>query len=368
MEEPIVPQAPSRTRKKPSYPIGPDLRAYLLKFRRERDLPVTYERLRHFHEAVPLMDSEGRNTLWESVAYRSEEMTALNEDLKRIYALLRVDGDFSVMQHLYIDRVDFCSFGNSMPFRIRIVNAYNDNPDYFYIKQADASRIYGLELEHLLSPNRLNFITHGRTLVEEHIAGLPGDLFISRWLESPELKPIRIAKELVKFNERCFVRLLGDMRSYNYVVVLTPDFEGWQVRIRAMDFDQQSHHGRKNFYLPQFFKENNLIAKFCAKHLHPETAHQYQREEQTLMLARAELASARLSSLLIAMEHDPIAPVENVHSLREGLAEHFKSDRYLRCESMGALVRENLEMLRHQHGMGSGSPGPKVGATAPSGP
>lgn len=105
------------------------------KFRRERELPVTYERLRDFHASVPLLDAAGRNTLWETVAYRAEDMPALNEGLKLIYALLRVNGDFSVMEHLYIDRVDFCSFGNSTPFRIRIVNAYNDNQDYFYIKK-----------------------------------------------------------------------------------------------------------------------------------------------------------------------------------------------------------------------------------------
>ena len=337
---------PARTPKKPSYPIGGDLRAYLRKYRRERELPVTYERLRNFHETIPLVDNEGRNTLWESVAYRAEEMTALNEGLKRIYAILKVDGDFSVMQHLYIDRVDFCSFGNSTPFRVRVVNAYNDNQDYFYLKKADASRVYGLELEHLLSPNRLNYLTHGDTLVEEHIAGIPGDVFIERWLHSKELKPVRIAKELVKFNERCFVRLLGDMRSYNFVVVITPDFEGSQIRIRAMDFDQQTHHARKNFYLPQYFRDNKPLALFCAQNLHLKTARQYQREEQTLILQRAELASSRLNALLGAMVADPIAPRENVVALREGLAEHFQSDSYLRCESMGALVRENLESLR----------------------
>ena len=349
-----VPQQ-ARTQKKPSYPIGEELRGYLRKFRRERQLPVTYEQLRGFHEAIPLMDPDGRHTLWESVAYRSEEMTALNEGLKLIYALLRVDGDFSVMEHLYIDRVDFCSFGNSTPFRIRIVNAYNDNPDYFYIKKADASRVYGLELEHLLSPNRLNFLTHRNTLVEEHIAGIPGDIFSLRWLDRPELKPIRIAKELVKFNERCFVRLLGDMRSYNFVVVITPDFEGSQVRIRAMDFDQQSHNGRKNFYLPQFFKENATLVKFCDKHLHRQTALQYQREEQSLILHRAELAASRLTRLLEVMQGDPIAPTENVETLRAGLAEHFQSDTFLRCDSMGALVRENLAALRRQISPGTAS-------------
>ena len=355
MDATTDPFGPVRLQKKPSIPIRDDLRDYLKQYRRERELPVTYERLRDFPESVPLMDAEGRNTLWETVAYRAEDIPALNEDLKRLYALLRVDGDFSVMQHLYIDRIDFCSFGNSTPFRIRIVNAYNDNPDHFYIKRADASRLYGLELEHQLSPNRLNFLTSGATLVEEHIAGIPGDIFITRWLDRPELRPIRIAKEMVKFNERSFVQLLGDMRSYNFVVVITPDFEGSQIRIRAMDFDQQSHNGRKTFYLPQFFKDNRPLVAYCTKHLRRETAFQYQREEQTLILARAELSAVRLNALLTTMEGAALAPPENVHSLREGLAGHFKNDRYLRCESMGALVRENLATLRHniQHGLGA---------------
>jgi hypothetical protein len=277
-------------------------------------------------------------------------MPALNEALKQVYAILKVDGDLSVVNHLYVDRVDFCTFGNSTPFRIRIVNAYNDNQDYFYVKKADASRVYGLELEHLLSPNRLNFLTHGTTLVEEHVVGIPGDTFISRWLHHKELRPIRVAKELVKFNERCFVRLLGDMRSYNFVVLLTPDFDDWQVRIRAMDFDQQSYNGRKNFYLPQFFKENASFALFCAKHLRPETAKQYQREEETLMLQRAQLASERLGLLLHDMARDPIAPIEKVHQLREGLADYYGRRDYLRCESMGALIRENLESIRRNTG------------------
>jgi len=348
----------ARTRKKPSYPVRDDLRGYLRKFKRERELPATYERLRGFHEGMPLSDAAGRPTLWDSVVYRAEEMAALNEDLKRIYALLKVDGDFSVMQHLYIDRIDFCTFGNSMPFRIRIVNAYNDNQDYFYIKKADASRVYGLELEHLLSPNRLNFLTHGATLVEEHIPGIPGDVYIADWLRRSDPKPIRVAKEMVKFNERCFVRLLGDMRSYNYVAVVTPDFEDSQIRIRAMDFDQQSYHGRKNFYLPQFFKENAPVVEFCSRHLHLRTALQYQREEQTLMLQRAEVAANRLNQLLAAMSGDDIAPAAHVRMLREGLADHFKSKGYLRCETMGALVRENLKILRHLVARTTGTPGP----------
>jgi len=334
------------TRKKPSFPVRAGLRGYLSKYKRERDLPITYERLRDFHEVIPLTDADGKPTLWDTVIYSASEMHELNEALKQVYALLKVDGDFSVMRHLYVDRVDFCTFGNSTPFRIRIVNAYNDNQDYFYIKKADASRIYGLELEHLLSPNRLNFISHGTTLIEEHVAGIPGDVFITRWLNGRDLRPIRVAKELVKFNERCFARLLGDMRSYNFVFVVTPDFEDAQLRIRAMDFDQQSYDGRKNFYLPQFFVENAQLSKFCAKHLREETAHQYAREEQTLLLQRAELASLRLSFLLHEMAADPISTPEKIASLRAALAQHYQRKEYEACESMGALVQENLKSLR----------------------
>ncbi len=346
-----MPQQPRATLRKPSFPISGDLRSYLRRYKRERELPVSYERLRAFQEVIPLTDETGKPTLWDTVIYDSNEMPALNEALKEVYALLKVDGDLSVVSHLYIDRVDFCTFGNSTPFRIRIVNAYNDNQDYFYIKKADASRIYGLELEHLLSPNRLQFLTHDDTLVEEHVAGVPGDIFIERWLgQRKELKPIRVAKELIKFNERCFVRLLGDMRAYNFVFVVTPDFEEAQLRIRAMDFDQQSFDGRKNFYLPQFFKENAPLVHFCTKHIRTETALQYQREEQTLILQRASLASERLGLLLHDMARDTLAPAEKVKSLREGLAQHYGRDDYLRCESMGALVRENLESIRRHIG------------------
>ena len=63
----------------------------------------------------------------------------------------------------------------------------------------------------------------------------------------PSTNKIRLAKEFVKFNERCFVRLLGDMRTYNFVVDITPDIEDFQYRIRAIDFDQQAMKAEKIF-------------------------------------------------------------------------------------------------------------------------
>ena len=239
-------------RKKLFFPVHAALRKYLKIHGREVALPVSYNDLTHFSYSVPVLDQSGRDTLWEKALYDMNDWNHLRENLLKLYAILKTEGDFSFTKHLDLARIDYCSFGNSHPFRIRIVNRFNDNYDHFYVKQEDASRVYGLELEDMLSPNRIMFLTGNNTLIEEHIPGLPGDVYIKKYMIAPETNKIRLAKEFVKFNERCFLRLLGDMRSYNYVVNVLPDIEDFQYRIRAIDFDQQSYEGRKNFYVPQF--------------------------------------------------------------------------------------------------------------------
>jgi hypothetical protein len=192
----------------------------------------------------------------------------------------------------------------------------------------------------------MHFFTSQDTLVEEHVMGIPGDTFGERWLTQANLKPARVAKEMVKFNERCFVRLLGDMRSYNFVAIVVPDFDDMQIRMRAMDFDQQSYNGRKNFYLPQYFPENREMSLYCMRNLNPTTTLQYQREEQTLILGRVEVANIRLGALLAVMSADEIAPESNVIELRAGLAEHHDNPAFERCTTMGEIVRESLATLR----------------------
>lgn len=338
------------SKKKPTFPIQNRLRAHLRSYGRDIELPMSYQRLCGFQESITLYNKEGEDTLWETVIYSPEEWRSLSRGLTQVYAILKAAGDMAVMDHLFADRVDYCTFGNTHPFRIRIVNSLNNNADYYYVKKADASRVYGLELEHLLSPKRIFYLTHLNTLIEEHIVGIPGDIFMNQWLDSPTINPVRIAKELVKFNERCFVRLLGDMRAYNFVVDITPDFEGTQVQIRAMDFDQQSYCGRKNFYLPQFFKDNNPLVEYCLKHLNRTTAYQYQREEQALILKRTQLGRVRLDDLLDCMSDDNIAPEEKVHSLRNELAEHYQEKAFQQCKTMGALVNQSLEQISRKIG------------------
>ncbi|MBN8837893.1 MAG: hypothetical protein J0I09_11570 [Sphingobacteriia bacterium] len=337
------------SRKKPIFPVKDKLRGYLKQYGREVFLPATYKDLMNFTYTVPLKTSDGKDTSWEKVLYDTRELQYLRENLVKNYAILKTKGDLSFVNQLDVARIDFCYFGNSQPFRIQIINRYNENYDHYYIKQADASRVFGLELEHLLAPNRITYHTFENTLMEEHIPGIPGDIFIRDYLNRPETNQIRLAKEFVKFNERCFTHLLGDMRSYNFVVSMTPDVSDFQYRIRAIDFDQQSYEGRKNLYLPQFFKENKPFVDIVLKHLNRESILQYQAEEKTLMAFRLSAAKYRMKELLDIMQDEQISTENKIDQLRKELAEHFNQSAFLKANTMGQIVKLQLKQELRQN-------------------
>ena len=327
-------------KKKVITPVRPLLRSYLRKHRREVPLPLQYQDLNRFQQTMDLISHAGEDTLWQTIFYDEYERGPIMEGLKRIYALLRMGGDMSSLEHLKVDRVDYCLFGNTNPFRIRIINRLNDNYDHFYVKKADANRVYGLELEALLSPESVQYLIHADTLIEEHVAGIPGDDFFRTKLDDTTFNQIRMAKEFVKFNERCFVRLLGDMRAYNYVINITPDIEGSQFRFRAIDFDQQCYEGKKSFYLPQYFKENHPMINLGVRHIGPAAVRQYQIEERAMIVARIKVGSRRVRNLLNIISEDEVSSPEKTRLLKKQLNAHHRTRTFDKCRSMGGCFAD----------------------------
>jgi len=272
------------SKKKPSFPVSKELDAFLEMYNRKIELPIFYEDLIRFAGSIVVYDDDGVDTLWVRVYYSDSERKEIDLSLKRVYSILHSDGTDHIFQYLNIDAVDFCTFGNSKPFRIKVRNILNDNFTYFYVKKADASRIYGLELEHMLSPYNLNYLVFKDTLIEEHIAGIPGDIFIKNMLpHCTDSEKSQLAKEFVKFNERSMIQLLGDMRSYNYVIIPIHDFDHVVYRIRAIDFDQQCFEGKLNVYRPQFFKENIKMVELVSSRLLENSIEQYKVEERSIL-------------------------------------------------------------------------------------
>ena len=132
------------SKKKPAYPITKKLSEYLTEQGRNIKIPIFYDDLLRFQGAIEIYDEKGNDTLWISTYFAEHEREEIERSLKMVYTILHSDGSDSILPYLSIDSIDFCTFGNSKPFRIKVRNVLNDNYLYFYVKKADASRIYGL--------------------------------------------------------------------------------------------------------------------------------------------------------------------------------------------------------------------------------
>ncbi|MCL9809946.1 hypothetical protein [Flavobacterium luminosum] len=336
--------------KKQYYPINEVLFQYLEKYKRTTKTYVLYDDLLRFQGSVEVFDDNGKDTLWIRVFYNEFEKQEIDASLKKIYTLLLSDGDESKIQFLTVDYIDFCTFGNSKPFRIKVRNILNENYTIFYVKKADASRIFGLELEDILSPNRINFLVFKDTIIEEHIVGVPGDLFLEKHLKNcTELEKSQIAKEFVKFNERCTIGLLGDMRSYNFVVIPIFDFDHKVFKIRAIDFDQQCYEGSFKLYKPHLFKENFKFSQLVSDKLEANSIEQYQIEERSVMVKRMAGSEKRLNDLLKAMKSMELSSPEKLKQLKHEIFEFTHDIHFKKATSMGEVVEAALNFLKRNY-------------------
>lgn len=332
--------------KKPSYKVSNLFLQYLNKYNRVENLPVHYNDLLRYVGSVDVFDSNENNTLWQRVYYNETERIELENNLKKIYDVLYSDGSNTNTEFLIIDGIDYCTFGNSNPFRVKIRNKLNDNFTYFYIKKADSSRVYGLELEHITSPYNLNYILNEDTLIEEHISGIPGDDFFKNKLDQcKDNEKSQIAKEFVKFSERCMIRLLGDMRSYNYVVIPIHDFDQVVYKLRAIDFDQQSYESDFKVYRPQLFKENAPVVELIKEKLIPDSINQYKIEERAIIVKRILGSQKRVINLLNSMKNDVISSDENVKILSQQIYHLTKDKNFKFCSNMGQLMESSFNYL-----------------------
>jgi hypothetical protein len=338
------------SKKKPTFPVNEMLDAYLKKYNRNIKISIFYDDLLRFQGSVIVYDKHDQDTLWVRTYYSEFDRIDIDKSLKKIYTLLHSDGNEDTIPFLNVDAIDYCTFGNSKPFRIKIRNILNDNYTYFYVKKADASRVYGLELEHILSPHTMNFLVHKNTLIEEHIAGIPGDDFIKEFLpKCTESEKAQIAKEFVKFKERCLVRLLGDMRSYNYVIIPTHDFDQIVYKIRAIDFDQQSFEGNLKVYNLQFLKENFKMVEMVGKKLQNSSIEQYKVEERSFMAKRIITSPKRTLRLIQCMKADTLSFPENIKLLKKHLIQYVGDVKFKECENMGEILETILDFVKRNY-------------------
>jgi hypothetical protein len=145
------------------------------------------------------------------------------------------------------------------------------------------------------------------------------------------------------------IRLLGDMRSYNYVIVPTHDFDNVIFKIRAIDFDQQCFEGKFKVYYPQFFKENNKMVQLVSEKLQEGSIAQYKAEERSMIAKRILTSENRLNALLHCMRNDNLSTEEKVTLLKNQIFEFTKDINFKKLTSMGEILSEALQFVRRNY-------------------
>jgi hypothetical protein len=135
------------------------------------------------------------------------------------------------------------------------------------------------------------------------------------------------------------------MRAYNFVFDITPDFDAYQFRIRAIDFDQQFYEGNKNIYMPQYFKENNPYVQMVQKLFNKEVVKQYQQEERSLIARRMRAERHRIKSLRDVLVKEDLSTPEKIYQLGHELADHYEDNIFAKCDSMGHIIDRSLKRV-----------------------
>ena len=114
------------SKRKPSYPITLKLNNYLSRYNRNIKIPIFYDDLLRFQGSIVVYDKDDNDTLWIRVYYNEYEREEIELALKKVYTIFYSDGNENILPFLSVDAIDYCTFGNSKPFRIKVRNVLND--------------------------------------------------------------------------------------------------------------------------------------------------------------------------------------------------------------------------------------------------
>ena len=92
-------------------------------------------------------------------------------------------------------------------------------------------------------------------------------------------------------------------------------------------------------------KENFPFVQLCINHLNESTVKQYQSEERSLISRRIKTSTYRVNQLLEVMLKEDLSTPEKVETLRTELANHYRNNDFMSCESMGELMKLSLNLL-----------------------
>lgn len=109
------------SQKKPAFPVTNQLNDYLIEHSRNIKIPIFYDDLLRFQGSIVVYDKNDEDTLWVRTYYSEFERQEIDLSLKKVYTILHSNGNEDTIPYLNVDAIDYCTFGNSKPFRVKSV-------------------------------------------------------------------------------------------------------------------------------------------------------------------------------------------------------------------------------------------------------
>lgn len=146
-----------------------------------------------------------------------------NDDIKRVFH--KIDG---MTCHELI-------YGRTNPLRVK-VHFGNHTEKVFYAKELDEKRLFGIELEDILSEHKYNYSASGGAIYEDEVKG--DEIYR---LSNEARNDVSFLEEMAKLDYRAFLMLLKDLNPianpHNCVVSKRTLREGYTYEVRPIDFD-----------------------------------------------------------------------------------------------------------------------------------
>ncbi len=237
-----------------------------------------------------------------------------------------------LFKELEIKSIEEMSYADTKPLRIRL-NFSDKLEEVFYAKKFDERRLFGLELENLLSQYKYNYSASGGGIYEEEIKGVEA----IEIAENTRKERIYL-EELVKLDYRSFVMLLGDMHNQNYLISRIDYKNDKEYCARPIDFDKLFEVGElRNGFVLSLNQRKTAISKMG-----------WERYRSIINLEREKMRkrylenSARIISLLNIISSSDSCNIRT-ENIRNSLIRYYSSEKALlpdfsKARNMGHLL------------------------------
>ena len=101
--------------------------------------------------------------------------------------------------------------------------------------------------------------------------------------------------------------------------------------------------------LNEFFKENFKMVEIVQDSFTRLSIDQYKIEERSILVKRLKSYHGRIDKLIECMAEDVISKPENVNLLKEKIYEYTKDVKFMKCQSMGQILKNALEYLTRNY-------------------